>query len=96
MGVVVAVKAWILLSLLLIAGCSTVDSAESGPVAGSPEWFQTASQKEMVNYFRGLCVASGTMPGTREMAECIQKEAVFHNQSDVEQSSAVAAATAGN
>ena len=89
-------KAWKILSLVLIAGCSTVDSEKSGPVAGSPEWFQTASPKEIASYLRGECVASGVMVGTREMAECIQRQAAFHNQSDAARSAAFAAATAGN
>lgn len=82
------------LILVVLAGCSTVGE-KSGVVAGTPEWFKTASEKEMTNYFRGQCVASGVMPGTAEMAECIQREAAFHKQSGIARSAAVAAATAG-
>ena len=89
-------KAWKLLPLALVAGCSTAAGERQGSVAGSPEWFQTATQRDLINYFRGQCVAAGVAPGTREMAECIQTEAAIHNRSDLARSAAVAAATAGN
>jgi hypothetical protein len=84
---------WRLLPFLLVAGCTTAES--QGPVVGSPEWFQTASQKDMISFFRGQCVAAGVMPGSPEMAECIQREATLHNQPGIARSSAVAGATAG-
>ena len=86
---------WRLVPFLLVAGCATAEGERSAPVAGSPEWFRTASEKDMVGYFRGQCVAYGVMPGTAEMAECIQREANRHKQSGVARSSAIAAATAG-
>ena len=87
-------RSWTTLILVVLAGCSTVGE-KSGAVAGTSEWFKTASEKDVTNYFRGQCVASGVMVGTAEMAECIQREAAFHKQSGIARSAAVAAATAG-
>lgn len=84
------------LLVVLVAGCSTVSSDNSGTVRGSPEWFEKASPRETADYFRGQCVASGVMVGTRQMAECIEREASLHGRSDVATSAATAASTAPN
>ena len=88
-------EGWKLLPLALIAGCTSVDNGKSDVVAGSPAWFDTASPKVVANYFRGQCVAYGYMPGTPEIASCIQREAAANEQSNVARSAASAAATAG-
>jgi len=89
-------KAWKLIPLAVVAACSTAGGEQQGPIAGSPEWFETATQRDMIDYFRGRCVAAGVAPGTREMAECVQMEASLHNRPDVARSAAVAATTAAN
>ena len=88
-------KVWKLLPLALVVGCTSVDSGNSGVVAGSPAWFEAASPKAIANYFRGQCIAYGYMPGTPEIASCIQREAAANKQSNVARSAAIAAATAG-
>ena len=85
-----------LLPFAIVAGCTSGAPQNSGPPTGSQAWFETASTQETTNYFRGQCVASGYMPGTAEMAQCIEREADAHNQTNVARRAAVAGATAGN
>lgn len=87
---------WKLSILAVVAGCTSPNSGSGGPAPGSPEWFQTASDRDMATYFRGICVSSGVLPGTREMADCIQREASSSGQADVARSAALAASTGGN
>ena len=88
-------KVWKLLPFALVAACTSVDSGKSDVVAGSPAWFATASPEVITNYFRRQCVFYGYMPGTPEIASCIQREAAANKQSNVARSAAVVAATAG-
>jgi hypothetical protein len=88
-------KFWKLFPFALVVGCTSVDSGNGGVAAGSPAWFATASPEAITNYFRKQCVGYGYMPGTPEMASCIQKEAVTNKQSNVARSAAIASATAG-
>ena len=46
------------------------------------------SPKVVANYLRGQCVAYGYMPGTPEIASCIQREAAANKQSNVARSAA--------
>jgi hypothetical protein len=83
------------LLVLALVGCTSTGDETGGPTPGSDAWYETASPKQIANYFRSQCVAYGYMPGTPEMAECIGKEASAAKQTNVARSAAIAAATAG-
>ena len=85
-----------LLPLAIIAGCTSTAQETSGPPRGSDAWFETASDQDITNYFRGRCVSYGYMPATKEIAQCIQDEAKAHDQMNVARRAAVAGSTAGN
>jgi len=82
------------LPVAIIAGCTSVPST-GGPAAGSQEWFETASTQDIAEYFRGRCVSLGYMPGTRQMAQCIETEARAQKQMAVARRAAAASGTAG-
>jgi hypothetical protein len=86
----------LLLPVVCAVGCTAVGGESAGSPPGSAAWYETASPEQIGNYFRTQCVASGYLPGTPEMAECIRREANAAKQSDVARAAAIAAATAGN
>ena len=85
-----------LLPLAIIAGCIGTAQENSGPARGSDAWFETASDQDITNYFRERCVSYGYMPGTRQIAQCIEGEAKAHDQMNVARRAAVAGAIAEN
>jgi hypothetical protein len=87
-------KNWKLFPFALVVGCTSVDSGNGDVVTGSPAWFATASPEAITNHFRKQCVFYGYMPGTPEIASCIQREAAANKQPNIARSAAVVAATA--
>lgn len=83
-----------LLPLAIIAGCTSTAQNGSGPPRGSDAWFETASDQDVTNYFRGQCVSYGYMPGTKAIAQCIEDEAKARDQMNVARRAAIAGSTA--
>lgn len=65
-------KALAALAVLALAGC------QGGGIGrpGSPAWNVTTSPEQQAAYYRKQCVNYGFKPGTVEMAQCVQMEAV--------------------
>lgn len=69
-----------LLLLAAVAGCQGADGTTHLGMPGSPAWMATASQNTKMAYYREQCTGYGFRPGTSEMAQCMQMEAISTKQ----------------